>query len=118
MECGRRVNRHRKRRIHIEKMKKRYLLNPFMGCAKSMSYAQYIACSKDPERDGEYWKACFLSGPRQYAKKATSSVLRSQWRRRKAELMLMDEDELEDESRCASSGSWYRKHYDYAWTVW
>lgn len=83
-----------------------------------MSYAQYIACSKDPERDGEYWKACFLSGARQYAKKSTSSVLRSQWRRCNAELIRMGVDELDDEVGCALSGGWYRKHYDYAWTVW
>lgn len=103
--------------MHIDKMKKRYLRSPFMGCAKGMSYAQYIACSNDPERDCKYWKVYFLSGPRQYAKKSTSCVLRSQWRKYKTDIFRMDAEDLDDCDGFATNGCWYRKAY-YWGTVW
>lgn len=115
---GVKVNRHRKKRNHIDRMKKRYLKNPFMGSTIGMSYAQYIACFGKPDREIKYWQACFLSGPRKYAKGMTSGMLRRKWRKHKSDLIRMGENDLEDFDRSTSSGGWYRRHYDYAWTVW
>lgn len=118
MEMGRRVNRHRKKRIHIDKMKKRYLRNPFMGKANSMSYAQYVSCSENRNRDIRYWKHYFISGRRRYAKELTSIALRCQWRRYQHDLSWTDIDELDAFDGCASAHGWYRRHYDYAWEIW
>lgn len=129
-ENGRRLNRHSCKRRHIDEQKKRFLRNPFMGNAAGMTYEQYLAtrdnsdwdwrfgCHIDKAYCEQYWRACYLSGPREYAKSETNSVLRSHWRKKLNDFMLLDEEDWDDFDCGVGQHNGYQKHYDYAWTIW
>ena len=113
--------RYQRKRYHKRKMRERYR-DIFGGRGRSLRVfedEQRRAAEEDslwnrkhPPRNGgvEYWHIYYLSGPRQYAKKATNSVIRRKFRDM---IRNADYDEVE-----APRGSDYEKYYDYLWTVW
>ena len=62
----------------------------------------------------EYWRNCYLSGCRRYAKDCTNSHIRAKYRQ--MALRNMTDEFLEDV--VALKGSDYEKEYDYLWTIW
>ena len=61
-------------------------------------------------RGWEYWRAYYLSGRRQYAKKYSDKRIRQKYR-----MMIR---QLDPEDISAPCGADYEKEYDYSWTVW
>ena len=97
-----------------------------------MSYEQYLATRDEEAREWrprgykqgglpaceQYWTTCYVSGPRGYAKDMTSSILRSNWRNMKSDLLLCDDEELDDIDYSIGNNSDYQKYFDYLWTIW
>ena len=112
-ENGRRVNGYQRKRLHKRKIKKAYAKTWYYGdgeYAWNILVAQY----KDEPRSKwghplDYWKDISISGPRSYAKKQTNKAIRRQFRNCEREML--------DEIPRLTKG-YYRRYYDYAWTVW
>lgn len=129
-ENGRRLNRHSRKRKHIDRQKQRFLCNPFMGNATGMTYEQYLAtrdeddltyrygCHSDKPWCEQYWRFAYVSGPRKHAKEMTNSVIRNHWRNKISELLALDEEDWDDFDYEMEQHNGYQKHFDYAWTIW
>ena len=90
-ENGRQVNRYANKKKHKRKMKR---------------WSGYLN-----DLDGlPYWKTYYLSGRRGFAKEWTNRRLRSKFREEVAQ--------QDYENMSAPHCGEYRKHFDYAWTIW
>ena len=114
-----RDNRYAKKRRHKRIMKKKYgygnVYSGYRSNTKLMEDEYRADDRYNNERNGgyHYWIHCALSGPRQYAKNATNSVIRAKYR---DILKTMAEEAMEDVQ--ALNGSDYEKLFDYFWTIW
>ena len=131
-ENGMRKNRYSNKRHHIDVQKKKFLSGLYRSSTIGMSYEQYLATLDEDEREWrtrpykqgglpvceQYWSTCYVSGVRGHAKDMTSSIIRAKWRNKRNALLQLNEDELDDFDCEIASNSNYRKHFDYAWTVW
>lgn len=124
-ENGRKLNRHARTRRHIDCQKKRYLKTPYLWSAMGMSFKEYLASLDDfwrhysygPRKDfmpgcEQYWRYCYLSSAKTFAKKATSKAIRNYWKQQLAHCE--DWEEIE----AGMNRSDYQKQFDYDWTVW
>ena len=122
-ENGRKVSRYHKMREHKRRMKERFLKNPYstnIGC----SYADYLAHLDEFSKTYhwganmtpnayQYWSHCWLSGPKQYAKKSTARAIRNYWRN---EINSFNGEDWDDFDAGMNNND-YQKLFDYAWTV-
>lgn len=128
-ENGRRLNRHSRKRKHIDKQKQRFLYNPFMGNATGMTYEQYLAtrdeddmnhifCCRDIPYCEQYWRHAYVTGRRQFAKDATNGIIRAYARMKLNEFLDLDEEDWDDFDYEMEQHNGYQKYFDYAWTIW
>ena len=118
-----RTNRYANKRKHKRKLKQRHA----MMCDGARTNLDLVRQRYQDERDTfpwwekhhprnggyEYWSQFYLSGPRQYAKECTNSVIRSRYR---DILRSIDDDNMDDIQ--AFQGSDYEKMFDFWWTIW
>lgn len=131
-ENGIRKNRYSNKRYHIDVQKKKFLSNFWRSSTIGMSYEQYLATRDEEEREWrsrgykqgglpaceQYWTTYYISRRRDYAKDMTSSILRSNWRNMKSDLLLCDDEEFDDIDYSIGNNSNYQKYFDYLWTIW
>lgn len=125
-ENGRKLNRHSRKRRHIDKQKKRFLRNPFMNPAGT--YEQYLATASELDRQvwgchnipycEQYWRFAYITGPRKYAKEMTNGIIRAYNRMKLNEFLTLDEEDWDDFDYEIDQHNGYQKHFDYAWTIW
>ena len=114
-----RLNRHAAKRKHKRILKQKYGYGLYEGYKTNLRLhedkcREEYADNRDARNGGyEYWQAYYLTGPRQYAKEATNSVIRAMFR---DILRNMTEDDMDEIP--VFRGSDYEKAYDYMWTVW
>ena len=122
-ENGRKVSRYHKMREHKRRMKERFLKNPYSTNIGS-SYADYLAHLDEFSKTYhwganmtpnayQYWAHCWLSDPKQYAKKSTARAIRNYWRN---EINSFNGEDWDDFDAGMNNND-YQKHFDYAWTV-
>ena len=131
-ENGIRKNRYSNKRYHIDVQKKKFLSSFWRSSTIGMSYEQYLATRDEEEREWrsrgykqgglpaceQYWTTYYISRRRDYAKDMTSSILRSNWRNMKSDLLLCDDEEFDDIDYSIGNNSNYQKYFDYLWTIW
>ena len=128
-ENGRRLNRHSRKRKHIDKQKQRYRCNPFMGSATGMTSEQYLAtrdeddmnlifCCRNIPYCEQYWRHSYVTGRRQSAKDSTNSIVRAYTRVKLNEFLALDEEDWDDFDYAVEQHNGYQKHFDYAWEIW
>lgn len=107
-ENGRQMNRYANKLIHKRKQKNLYRRGWFGGFRAS-SWEDYAAHAGEYD-PLTYWKTCYLSGPRKFAKGQTNSIRRSKFR---TELSSADYENMH-----ALQRSEYKRFFDYWYCIW
>ena len=116
---ARKINRHAMLRKHKRKLKQKYGRGP-MTAYRTNTRLHEDECR---ERYGEdrnvrtggytYWQTCYLTGPRQFAKRSTNRAIRAMYRDMMNLYAAEDAEEIQ-----ALRGADYEKIYDYDYTIW
>ena len=115
----RKLNRYAEKRRHKMKLKKKYGYGLYEGYRTNLrrhedECRERWGDTRNARNGGyQYWQAYYLTGPRQYAKEATNSVIRAMFR---GLLRNLSEDDMDEVP--LFKGSDYEKTYDYYWTIW
>lgn len=112
-------NRYSQKRKHKREMQKKYAMKYGVYNVKILRDRLEREAEEDswwlrkhpPKNKGwEYWRICYLTGPRQYAKKYTDKHIRQKYR----QMIKKFDPEDVTAPKCAD----YEKEYDYAYTIW
>ena len=129
-ENGRKVSRYHRQRKHKQRVKDHFASQYRYGAYTGMTYPEFCASLTDEELEYsygpvrpipnaiQYWRVFYLTGPRQYAKDATNSVIRAHWREKLNDFYRLDEEDWDDFDPEMEQHNGYQKHFDYAWTIW
>ena len=91
-ENGRRISRYHDKCKHKREVKNRFAKQWRYGSYSGMDYPEFCASLTEEDLNHfygpvnhipcalQYWRTYYLTGPRQYAKSATNSVIRQHWR--------------------------------------
>ena len=115
----RKLNRYAEKRRHKMKLKKKYGYGLYEGYRTNLrrhedECRERWGDTRNARNGGyQYWQSYYLTGPRQYAKEATNSVIRAMFRDL---LRNLSEDDMDKVP--VFKGSDYEKTYDYYWTIW
>lgn len=115
----RKLNRYAEKRRHKMKLKKKYGYGLYEGYRTNLrrhedECRERWGDTRNARNGGyQYWQAYYLTGPRQYAKETTNSVIRAMFR---GLLRNLSEDDMDEVP--VFKGSDYEKTYDYDWTIW
>lgn len=129
-ENGRKVSRYHGKCRHKDEIKNRFAKRWYYGTYSGMNYPEYCASLTEDELNYsygpvrhipsalQYWRTFYLTGPRQYAKNVTNSVIRRHWREKINSFYRLDEEDWDDFDPEMEQHNGYQKHFDYAWTIW
>jgi len=113
------INRHAMMRKHKKHLKKKYGYGLWADDYYTNQKLHEQKCCQEGywrrgKRNGgyEYWKTCYLSGVRRFAKNSTNRVIRAKYRDLLNGVDIENADDVQ-----ALTGSDYEKMFDYWWTV-
>lgn len=105
-ENGKQLNRYANKMLHKRKMKISYIRAPYNW--SYTSWEDYIAHLKDYDST-DYWRTCYLSGSREYARYLSRKKLRQIFRQ---EVCKKDFDEI-----YAPQYGDYKRYSEFWWVV-